>query len=52
MGGQIVDASIIAAPKQRNTNAEKRDIKEGRIPAGWADSPPSSRRRTGTPGGR
>ena len=34
MGGQIVDASIIAAPKQRNTNAEKRDIKEGRIPAG------------------
>ena len=29
MGGQIVDASIIAAPKQRNTNAEKRDIKEG-----------------------
>ena len=39
MGGQIVDASIIAAPKQRNTNAEKRDIKEGRIPAGWADKP-------------
>ena len=38
MGGQIVDASIIAAPKQRNTNAEKRDIKEGRIPA-WADKP-------------
>ena len=37
--GQIVDASIIAAPKQRNTNAEKRDIKEGRIPAGWADKP-------------
>src|ERR671917_1600232 len=36
MGGQIVDASIIAAPKQRNTDAEKRDIKEGRIPAGWA----------------
>ena len=39
MGGQIVDASIIAAPKQRNTDAEKRDIKEGRIPAGWADKP-------------
>ena len=37
MGGQIVDASIIAPPKQRNVDAEKRDIKEGRIPAGWAD---------------
>ena len=52
MGGQIVDASIVAAPKQRNTDAEKRDIKEGRIPARWADKPPSSRRRTGTPAGQ
>src|SRR4051812_18940880 len=25
MGGQIIDASIIASPKQRNTDAEKRD---------------------------
>jgi transposase, IS5 family len=39
MGGQIVDASIVAAPKQRNTDAEKRDLKEGRIPAAWADKP-------------
>ncbi len=39
MGGQIVDVSIIAALKQRNTSAEKRDIKEGRISAGWADKP-------------
>ncbi len=39
MGGQIVDASIIAALKQRNTDAEKRDLKEGRIPAAWADKP-------------
>jgi hypothetical protein len=29
--GQIVDATIVAAPKQRNTNDEKRAIKEGRI---------------------
>lgn len=35
MSGQIVDASIIAAPRQRNTEAEKRAIKEGRIPEGW-----------------
>ena len=31
MSGQIVDASIIAAPRQRNTEAEKTAIKEGRI---------------------
>ena len=39
MGGQIIDASIVAAPKQRNTDSEKRDIKEGRIPEGWKDNP-------------
>src|SRR5690349_23241270 len=27
MGGQIIDASIVAAPKQRNTEGEKRDLK-------------------------
>jgi len=32
MGGQIIDATVVAAPKQRNSEAEKRDIKEGRIP--------------------
>ena len=36
MGGQIIDASIVAAPKQRNTDEEKRDIKAGRIPAAVA----------------
>lgn len=35
MGGQIIDATIVAAPKQRNTEAEKREIKEGRIPEDW-----------------
>jgi Transposase domain (DUF772) len=38
MSGQIIDASIVAAPKQRNTDGEKRDIKEGRIPPEWAKS--------------
>ena len=32
MGGQIIDATIVATPKQRNSEAEKKDIKEGRIP--------------------
>ena len=36
MGGQIIDASIVATPKQPNTDDEKRDIKEGRIPPQWA----------------
>lgn len=39
MSGQIVDATIVAAPKQRNTIAEKKAIKEGRIPPEWKDKP-------------
>jgi IS5 family transposase len=39
MSGQIVDASIIAAPRQRNTEAEKAALKEGRVPEGWKDKP-------------
>jgi len=35
MGGQIVDATIVAAPKQRNTEAEKADIKAGKVPQEW-----------------
>src|SRR4051794_21289049 len=32
-------ASIVAAPKQRNTTAEKADLKAGRIPEAWKDQP-------------
>jgi IS5 family transposase len=39
MSGQIVDASIVAAPRQRNTEAEKASIKDGRIPEDWAAKP-------------
>ena len=40
MGGQIVDATLVAAPKQRNNQAEKEAIKEGKS-AGeiWPDEP-------------
>ena len=40
MGGQIVDATLVAAPKQRNTQAEKAAIKDGKK-AGeiWPDKP-------------
>ena len=39
MGGQIVDATIVAAPKQRNTDGEKADIKAGMVPQAWKDKP-------------
>ena len=39
MSGQIVDASIVVAPRQRNTDEEKQAIKEGRIPEGWSEKP-------------
>src|SRR3974390_3947476 len=45
MSGQIVDASLIAAPKQRNTDDEKKAIKEGRIPDEWKDKPAKLRQK-------
>ena len=39
MGGQIIDASIVAAPKQRNSREENARIKAGETPEGWADKP-------------
>jgi len=45
MSGQIVDATIVAAPKQRNTQAEKAAIKAGRIPDGWASRPAKLRQK-------
>jgi len=45
MAGQIVDASLISAPRQRNTEAEKADIKAGRIPRDWRDKPAKLRQK-------
>ena len=39
MSGQILDATLVAAPKQRNTNAEKADLRVERIPQDWRDKP-------------
>jgi IS5 family transposase len=40
MAGQIVDASLVPAPKQRNTEAEKQAIKEGKTAREiWPDEP-------------
>jgi hypothetical protein len=35
MSGQIVDASRVSAPRQRNTDDEKKAIKQGRMPTNW-----------------
>src|SRR3954471_14071626 len=35
MGGQIVDASIVSAPVQRNSRAENTAIKDGDPPGAW-----------------
>jgi transposase, IS5 family len=45
MSGQIVDASLIAVPRQRNTEDEKKAIKEGRIPDDWQDKPAKLRQK-------
>ena len=36
--GQIVDASIISAPKQRNSRDENKSIKGGNVPGDWSDN--------------
>ena len=45
MGGQMIDASIIEAPRQRNTDEEREALKEGRIPAEWAARPAKLRQK-------
>ena len=35
MGGQIIDASIVPVPKQRNSGDDNARIKEGETPEGW-----------------
>lgn len=45
MGGQMIDASIIEAPRQRNTDTEKDDLKAGRIPEDWAAKPAKLRQK-------
>lgn len=46
MGGQIVDATLVAAPKQRNTEAERMAVKEGKSAAEiWPDEPAKARQK-------
>lgn len=46
MGGQIVDATLVAAPKQRNTEAERTAVKEGKTAAEiWPGEPAKARQK-------
>ena len=45
MGGQIIDASIVAVPKQRNSREETVEIKAGETPQDWKDKPVKRRQK-------
>src|SRR5207245_1443804 len=38
-GGQIIDATIVAVAKQRNTKEDNETIKAGKTPEGWEQEP-------------
>jgi len=38
-GGQIIDATIVSVPKQRNTEEENEAIRAGKTPEGWEKQP-------------
>lgn len=44
-GGQLIDASIIPVPKQRNTRDENAAIKAGDMPPAWQDEPAKLRQK-------
>lgn len=43
--GQIIDASLIAAPRQRNSREENAKIKQGEIPEDWKENPAKLRQK-------
>ncbi|NOZ09858.1 MAG: IS5 family transposase [Gammaproteobacteria bacterium] len=43
--GQIIDASIVPVPKQRNTRTENAAIKADHTPEGWDDKPAMKRQK-------
>jgi len=44
-GGQMVDASIVPVPKQRNTREENEAVKRGETPAEWEQKPAKNRQK-------
>lgn len=50
-GGQMIDATIVPVPKQRNTREENEVVKAGQTPEDWARKPAKTGRRTRTRAG-
>ena len=44
-GGQIVDATIVPVPKQRNTHKENETVKGGQTPEAWKKKPAKNRQK-------
>ena len=45
MGGQIIDATIVSAPKQHNSREENEAIKDGETPEDWKRKPAKNRQK-------
>ena len=43
MGKQIIDATIVPAPKQHNSREENETIKDGKTPEDWKSKPAKKR---------
>ena len=44
-GGQMVDATIVAVPKQRNSREESEAVKVGKTPESWEKNPAKNRQK-------
>jgi IS5 family transposase len=44
-GGQIIDASLVSVPKNRNTRDENKQIKEDKTPESWDEQPNMKRQK-------
>ncbi|WP_255102034.1 MULTISPECIES: IS5 family transposase [unclassified Synechococcus] len=44
-GGQIIDATLVPVPKQRNSRPENEAIMRNQLPEGWADKPERLRQK-------
>jgi IS5 family transposase len=44
-GGQMIDATIVPVPKQRNTREENEEVKAGKTPKAWKQNPAKNRQK-------
>ena len=44
-GGQMIDATIVPVPKQRNSRDENDDVKAGKTPEAWEKNPAKNRQK-------